>query len=67
MWTESPSTFYSCLVTYKHFLTIFQLDKLGGEKKELVKIPTTHKITLVLGSFCEAKEEHSMDTHSVFK
>lgn len=23
MWTESPSTFYYCLVTYKHFLTIF--------------------------------------------
>lgn len=33
MWTESPSTFYYCLVTYKHFLTIFWLDKLGGGKK----------------------------------
>lgn len=38
-----------------------------GEKKEVVKVPTTHKITMILGSFCEAKAEHSMDAHSVSK
>lgn len=34
IWTESPPNFHSCSVTYKYFLIIFQLDKLGGKKSE---------------------------------
>lgn len=33
-WTESPPNFHSCSVTYKYFLIIFQLDKLGEKKSE---------------------------------
>lgn len=32
MWTESPSNFHFCSVTYKYFLIIFWTDKLGGKR-----------------------------------